>query len=213
MAQAKINTGIKKLDDDLQALFDVVSSDKLQEIKAAIANPSLSEDELFAVVPQAIVRVLLALREPSSYRSLMGQVPAEAKPILEKAKEAVEKHFSDVLKHPGILCRFSPPGTAEEASPLLEALNVILGLDHFSSWTGTPPKMRPVSRLVFLSTDDRVILDSLCDWDDLLQLVRSIIEILCCEMENGRALAELQLVHIPDKDKNGQALSEYRGGS
>lgn len=208
MAQATIKTGIRGLDADLQALFEAASGERLQDIKGAIANPQLTEDQLFAIVPKAIFRVVVGLRQPSTYAALMENVPKEARPYLEKAKEVAEKHFLDLLTHPAVVGRLSPPGARKDTSSLAGALNVITAVRHIPGWGGSPPKMRPWSRLVFVGLDDKVLLDSACDWDDMLGLVEHITDALACEMTSGKALAELQLVEVPDRDKIAERLKE-----
>jgi hypothetical protein len=209
MPKIRISTGIKELDADLQVLAEAVSADRLPEIKAAIANPDLSEDELFSVVPQGLFRLIVLLREPVAYHSLLSRTPKEAKQQLDKARETVERHFSDILKHPSLTRFFSAPGLQrEEISPLVGALNIINAVNHYSGWIGSPPKLQPSTRLALFGVDDQVLLFSTCDWDDLLFLVASIADILVCEMEQGRPLAELQMVELLDRDKMVSRLQE-----
>jgi hypothetical protein len=201
MPASKASTGFEGLDDDLRKLFDANSVERRREVKAAIADPRLSEEELFDIVPQAILRLALALREPSSYKALLKQVNEEARQQLEKAKEIIEQHFADIVKHPSLLRRFSLPGEDDDAPTLVNALNFIAEVDHFACWTGAPPAMRPASRLVFWGVDGEILLNSTCDWEDLLFLTQTLSGILICEMKSGKALAEQRLVDLPEKER------------
>ncbi|HEY7313274.1 MAG TPA: hypothetical protein VH643_28250 [Gemmataceae bacterium] len=207
MAANDVETGIERLDADLQSLFEANTAERRRQIKAAISNLDLSEEEFFSVVPLSILRLTLALRNPDSYKSLLKTVKEEATPRLEKAKEVIEQHFTDILKHPSILHFFSLPsegekeGEAEDEAPTaLDALNIITKVEHFPGWVGSPPAMRPASRIMFSGIDHQLLLDSTCDWDDMLYLSQTLTSMLICEMENGKSLAENHLIDLPYKD-------------
>jgi hypothetical protein len=194
MAKGQINTGIDGLDSDLRQLFEVVGTEKGREIKEAIADYSLTTEQLFDVVPLAILRLTWGLRDPEVFKGLLDRIPEEAKPQLKEAKDIIEYQFVDILKHPAAL----PSLRSEEHRPL-ESLNEIVAVSYIPGWAGSPPQMRPASRLFILGAGDRILLDSACSWDDLLYLAETITRILACEMKDGLELARLKLVKLPGK--------------
>jgi hypothetical protein len=213
MAETNINTGIKALDADLRELFDANTPKKRQEIKAAIGNYELSKEELFEVVPQAIFRVVVGLRSPSAFKMLLEGLNEGSRQHLEKAREIVEQHFVDILKHPALaqMSLGAEDDDDDDHRFASDVLNSVAKIKHMPQWKGQAPKMSPASRVAFFGVDQNILLDSVFDWDDYLFVAEALLGMLVCEMKSGKPLAELGQVELPDKktmQKRVQAIQD-----
>jgi hypothetical protein len=195
MREDKINTGNRKLDADLRGIFDAGGVKRRVEIKKAIEDHSLSQDQLFEVVPFGIYRMALAVEDGAFYEDVLEGVNEEAKPAIEKAKEIVEQHFMGILDHPALQEEEAPKTKPSSLS------RTIAGIAHVPLWMGKPPHMKPMSSLEFSSADGSVLLETNCSWDDLLYLAEAITRVLACEMKSGKSLAELRQVKLPYKNR------------
>ena len=212
MSEANIKTGIKALDADLRVLFDANTPKKRQEIKAAIGNYELSRVELFEIVPEAIFRVVVGLRSPTTFKFLLEKVKEGARPHLENAREIVEQHFADILKHPAIVTMGTDDEDEDDHNFNSEVLNSITKIRHMPQWRGQPPQMIPASRVAFFGADKNLLLDSVFEWDDYIFVAESLLGMLVCEMKSGKSLAELGQVELPNKKgmrARIQALQEH----
>lgn len=200
MTEVNIDTGIKPLDDDLRKVFEVASPKKRQEIKSAIANYDLSTAQLFEIVPKAILRVAIGLRNPAMYQATRERVKEESRHYLEEARDLVEQHFVDILKHPAALSAAIDQELEEEDQhSFSEALNAIANIRHVPLWMGQAPRMQPTSRVAFFGKGQKLLLDSTFDWEDYLYVATTLTGMLICEMESGRVLAELGQTELPYK--------------
>jgi hypothetical protein len=198
MAEARATTGIAGLDADLGKLFEL-PKEKLDEIKAAIADHALTEDQLFDIVPKAIYRLTAGLLDPTTYQSLISSIPITARPGLEEARGIVTANFAGLLKHPALV-RLIAKDTAGLPS-FQQIANTITSVRHVPGWTGKPPKLSPMSRVQLLGVGNQLLLDSTCDWDDLLLVSKSFADTLRCEMKAGVELANLKQVELSKETK------------
>lgn len=196
MSKQTIDTGSEWIDGLLRELFDICSSKKrLQEIKAAIDDDSLSTHEFFRVVPESLLPLVLLLRSPTQYKGLLKEVKNDSLPLIEEAKRLVNEHFRGIISHSASLSKMESTTveheeetSEEEQTPREDHLKRIAAIDYAPMWSGKPPKLQPVVRLFLMDVGRNLLLDTTLEWDRSLFVVDGIVKIVADEMEAGTGL-------------------------
>ena len=209
MAKRQFDTGREELDRDLTLLFEVTSEEEaLANIQAALANETLSVEDLNKVLPGRLWGLLARLWTPSHYQQLLDNTSVEARPDIEEARRIVVQHLTDLFRHPAYVAAFAVLAAKgleaekgdEGSSHLWDSLRVISGIAHVPSWDGPQPHFEPAVRVLFFDDGKKVLLDTTADWDTLLFLARSLAEIFAKQLKSGENLVEH--IELEAKEKN-----------
>lgn len=203
-----VSTGIDQLDEDLRSLFDFCNADRLADLHKALEDKEVSTDDLADMIPEGVLSLVLAC-QPGQYDELWETVQEGARPTLQEAKQLVAEHLTVLLEHPKakLLLTRAVRSALEKAKrtkahPLEKSFNVVTGVASITLYLGTPPELRPSQRVAFTSSDGRLLLDTVMDWDDMTYVVGNLIHTLAERMDEAKVLQEKgQLEEIPEKIK------------
>lgn len=217
MAERQINTGQDVLDRDLTLLFEITSEEEARaNIQAALANETLSVEDLNSALPRGLWPLLTFLRTPSRYQWLLDNTSDQARHDIEEARKVVEEHLTDLFKHPAYLEVVNAGAKVEEAdeeegsSHLQDTFRVISGIAHVPSWDGPQPHFQPAVRVLFFDDGKKVLLDTTADWDTLLFLARSLAEIFAEQLKSGKNLVEHIKVDASEREKLARNLTKLK---
>ena len=187
MTDKRIATGLEELDRDLERLFELERSGKLEEVQEALEGRQLDERDLLSIVPEEILRLTLHLLQPFQYSLILDNCREEARPFLEEARRIVDTRLAGLLKQPGVvgLSRRMLRGGEKQMPGGIE-LNVvehIVPLPIQIPKEGSPLKLVPAFRIWFLGKDEKVLLDCTLNWDQILFVVYGLLKPLVFDME------------------------------
>ena len=212
-----LSTGIPGLDEDIRSLFEFCETENLPKLRKALETQGVSADDIVKMVPEGVVRLVLGLG-PGQYGVLLDKVGEGGRPALEKAKRLVDENLGVLSEYPkgravlkkGVERLVEGAEHAEE-SALATALNTVRGVSALATYVGTPPELVPCLRVALTAKHNRLLLDTLMDWDDLTHVTGNLTELLAEAMAEAKLLAEKgQLAEIPERTKTklAQRLNE-----
>lgn len=202
--QRTVRTGLKELDADLNELFRICESKKLANIKKAIANKTLSNDDFRKVVPESLLRLAASLPYPQ-FNLLLENVHEGSIPLIKRAKSLIEEHFGDLFEHKAAKSLLKNMGKSEGKGESL-ADKTISGIGYYCSWAGSPPKLIPVVHIGFKNKNGKILFDSTLDWEDLSFLLEALAEVLAGLLDKGKSLAEAKQIDLSDAQKTGERI-------
>lgn len=205
MANKDIKTGIKQLDEDLNGLFELCESNRLDTVKKAIANKSITSEEFAKIVPESLIRLSMLLIGPQ-YNLFIENINEASIQSLEQAKSLLEKHFANLFENKAARSALkkevqAPPKIEETLSD-----KAISGIGYYCKWDGTPPELMPAIHISFKNKKRKILLDSILDWDDLIFLLEALTSAFVVLLEKGKSLAELEQLDLSDAPKVGERI-------
>lgn len=214
MARKKSKTGIEDLDRDLEMLFRLAKSGQFQSIKDALEDTTLSPNKIKDLVPEGFVRLTAVFTTPVLFGLVKTDCREDGRATLDEARSLFDKHFPDIGRHPSIPALVSEyfkkkkvidlKEEKDSVSAMLDSLNVISQLEHFTSWRVTENEILPAVRVVFSNRRNRLLLDTLMDWDDLMFIVQGLTTILRDDLRKGQQFARKRKpkIVVPESEKN-----------
>ena len=204
---AKTSLDIRRLKKDLQALIDFASGEGLALAKKAVADPSLSFEDLSSRFPGDLITLVLALLEPTAYELLWKDSPQRVRKLLQQAKRMAVEHLASLSTHPALVQRVRKEiETREAKKPSAIKLNYVKGLNISRFWCDKNDKIQPLVRLGFRGPNDEALLDSTMDWDDLTFLAGALVEVIREEFERLADFRHKDITLIQEK----QAIAKRR---
>lgn len=192
-----VRTGIDDLDHDLSKLFQVCEGASLKQIKDAISDRDLSGSQLMEQVPASILRLAYIFGDPLRLKVLAEKVPAGALVHLNRAAALIEEHFPSLVEHPGytefMAAEFRGKKDGGSAALDPESRKRIASVSTVSSWFGNPPDLQPSVRLMLSNRSDDILLDSPLDWNDLVFLSMSLLQVLSTQMDSAKDFSRFML--------------------
>jgi hypothetical protein len=208
MAELEVNTGDDALDEDLKLLFEVCATDRAEDIRKAIVDQKVSDEEFVALVPESLARIAYALGNPSVSPALSEAIRPEARPLLERAKALVDEKLRFLVTDPRTLARLQGGISDQPMHPLGENLNVIANISQVTHWWGSPPNLTPAIRIGLINARKRLLLDTTVDWHELAYLISGLTHVLSAAMSAGQELAKLNLVKVDQAEAIAQRIRE-----
>lgn len=201
----EIITGSIELDEDLQALFELLSeSTKVNTVKEAISDSSLTFEQFIDVVSPDIVRLSSSLLTKEKYAKLLKSLPENAIATVKKAKSMIEKNFGDILNHPAIksILRDGQRDEKSETETLTgDAFNTIEDITWVQTWRKTRSGLLPTARLGLQNNRGKILLDSTLDWEQLSYMIYRLMQVFSNLLENAKAAVELEQLDLSDRDR------------
>lgn len=196
-----ITTGIDEVDRDITAFFALIQSERFQPTKSAAADKALSLVKLRELIPEEVIRLVLALADPAGFAILMENCKEDARQNLERARILVQEHFGELRSHPAVIEMIKQmlSGLQPKDEPERLRLNSISGIGYMPMYLGTPPKQNPAVRVAFRDNRRKLLLDSLLDWDDLLYVSKALADVAADEFEAAEKLYRAGMLDIDEK--------------
>lgn len=191
--EREVHTGIARLDEDLQVLFDFCGGAKLETFRNAVADRAISEERLSGLVPQAVVNLTL-LVTAGDFEAVSLKASEAGRHALQRAKALVEENFSQLWAHPTgrrVLLEAAPKAAKRPGpNPLADSLHIISSITSLHLYAGTPPELIPLVRVALESQAGALLLDTMMDWNDLSYVASRLLSLLARSMEQARTLAD-----------------------
>lgn len=195
-------TGIDELDRDLETFFEMSDSEQqLASMKRAIHDTELSLTALSDVIPNRIIKLVLALTEPAAFALLLEECEDSGKAQLTRAHDLAEEHFAHLRSHPAMVEVAKQQRDTFQRSRRREKLrlNTIAGLGYIPGYSGSPPKLISAVRVGFRDIEGKLLLDSLLDWDDLLYVTKALADIAADEFSAAEKLNEAKMLDLSEE--------------
>lgn len=192
-------TGLPRLDADIDAFMDFRGSEREQKVIEAVKDSTIDGDKLSELVPPFVLRLAASLATEAKAHGLASQTNGEANEELEQLRKYLLSNYSALLGRADLDDLAWPESEGTE----LESTAPVTKVSYIFSWRGNPPYLRPAATLLFRNISGSIVLETVCDWDDLAFLTGSLTEILAELMEHSRELQKKSLVYIADNAKQG----------
>jgi hypothetical protein len=195
----QINSGVKGLDKDLVEFLGLCESERLEPVKNAIKNKNASPEELEKLIPNSIIRIIVAL-SGLQYHFLLDRVHKESIPFIEKARSLIEKHFGDFFENHAVrtlVSRVVEQNEDEEES--LED-NCVNSISYFLTWEDGPPELTPSAMIGLKNKKGKILCDIRAGWDNLSYLISALSQVLVNLLENGKVFADKGQIDLSDSE-------------
>ncbi len=210
MTRERINTGRPQLDRDLQLLFEAEDTDRLEEMRRAVSNRSITEEELRKVIPDGIWRLVYLVFSGVQFAIFRSQLEENGRNLLDEARHLIKRYFADVFECEAAVSALAQlnESEAQPLHPLADSMNRISAISPLFNWAGTPPELVPNVRIGFMNQNKRMLLDSVFDWDDLAYVLAALTAILADLLEKGQSLAEAEQLDLSEAPRIAERLAE-----
>jgi hypothetical protein len=200
-------TGDEEFDSDLHEFLALVEDDqRLAAAKRAVANESLSLQELSSSLPRTAIRVILDLLDADDFSTIAPHVKEEkGRRTLQRAFELAKEHFGRLYGHRAVV-REMRRQMASGAEDSLEGR--ISGVGWTANWQDVGGKLAPAGLLRLQDRADKVVLTSPLDWDDLAFLIAALCRHFAAHMEKSKSILDAGLLIIPDAERIAQRIQQ-----
>ena len=184
----------QQVEQDLGLLLPVLEPARLEELARGLADQDLKEEDLDRLIPFRALRLASALSVPAYLSVILeGLNDPALKASLERARDAIAPLMSKVITHPTVVKRMGSEGaksTTKQAPKITDAFNVISRISHLpmSILSDSPERPKPVARVAFYG-QERLLLESTLEWDDLAFVAKALLTILNGQMRQWQGLA------------------------
>ncbi len=195
------STGYIGFDEQLKAIFDLNPQRAEEIIRGANGDVRQIADE----INNDALRAAIALEDEKLFQQFARAHPSQLVPILTEARDITRRIFGSILKDQAKLKEIEnaigdwPP---EDFQKYYANLDIIQGIHTSSEWMISDGDVTPKIRVHFTSGNERIILNSALDWDDLVFVVYRLTQALREDIDNLGLLT-------PEKRSEFNLKNEY----
>jgi|GEM_PF-5898410 len=202
-----MNTGIQKLDRDLETLLSLDDPEKLEEIRELNKKSNPTIGDILSVVDPEAIRLSAALLSDEIFEDLKSKIKSDSSDLLLKAKQFAKENLEELVNKDIIQDDFFRNDEIDDFHPLSESLNIITSISGASNWIVQKNNLVPAIRCVFSnSRRKKVLLESTLDWEDILFITEGLLELLQDDIENASNFLDKKT--LKNSDVNPVKLSD-----
>jgi hypothetical protein len=170
------STGFGGFDAYLEDLYQLDTDEVEKKVAAGV-----SVAELVNELGAGPFRVATAVENRVWIRLLTRANPKQLVPFMEETKDLTRRLFGPILddqaKRAELEIALDDTETVEKPA-FPEAFNVVSRISFASAWELGRGSVTPRLRVVFRSWEDRMLLDSTLDWDDIIYVAYRLVDAL-----------------------------------
>ncbi len=214
MSKSTELAGSSELERDLKLVLELGSSIDFPKIKAAATDLQLDLELMKEIVPAELISIAWFMQQEESFEAAVRSASPEGVKLLEQTKAFIEKEFPEFSHHPifeeleGIA-----EGVQRSRAPKLPPFkfNAVTSVASMPLWNqASEQAISPIVRLGMKGLDNKILLDSTIDWDDLSFLCNTIVRVLRDEFKRVLPFSKMVEVQIVEKDAIAERLAAIK---
>lgn len=209
--EEKSQIGGINIEEDLKEFDNFIRSGRIQELNNLLSHfESGSLQDLFKIIPEPAARIAWALTKVRDSSELASSsLDSKVKEKLESTRSYVLENLANIGKIASLDEYITRKFSSDYEEKMLFAFNEISQIYSTPTWLMSTVGTQPANRILFINRDQKIILDTTADWQDLAFILMRISGILSDDLTRYNAIHSKYQFTLKYSDEKLRNISDY----